>query len=327
MLKQSAVMMHNEGDDLASTESHIPWNLDRIDQHSKVLDNSYNPIGDGKTVNIYIIDTGVRASHQEFEGRVHYANFDAVDFLTGSTNQGRDCNGHGTHCAGIAAGKTYGVAKKANIYNLRALNCYGVGALSGIVMGIDSIIKQVKEKKFGQPVVISQSLGVSKSATLNEAIRHAVKAGITCVGAAGNQAAYSCDFSPASAKVGIAVGATDKEDVVATFTNIGACTDMMAPGVKIKSASNVCDTCTRTLSGTSMAAPHVSGYAAIVLDRNPDLTAYQAKKKIIKQATADHVQMSAISLAWAVKTPNKLLYVPTATKTSIAENQGIHSRP
>lgn len=325
-LRRAAVIVHEEKDNLASTESSIPWNLDRLDQHTNNLDRKYNPSGDGKDVDIYIIDTGVRASHQEFEGRVHYAGFDAVDFLTGSRNQGEDCNGHGTHCAGTAAGKTYGVAKKAHIYNLRALNCEGVGAVSGIVIGIDQIVQHVQERRSGRPAVISQSLGVKKSITLNQAIVNAVEAGIVCVGAAGNQASYSCDYSPASAKVGIAVGATNQDDQVTIFTNTGECTDIMAPGMAIKSSTNDCDTCTMTLSGTSMAAPHVAGYAAILLSSNPQLTAFQAKEKIMGHATKGHVQMTAIASARAKKTPNRLLYVANEENTT-AEIQGIHSRP
>lgn len=332
MLKRNTVMVHDREEDMASTESTIPWNLDRLDQHANILDNIYNPSGDGEDVDIYIIDTGVRASHEEFEGRVQYAGFDAVDFLTASTNHGVDCNGHGTHCAGVAAGKTYGVAKKANIYNMRALDCEGVGAVSGIVMGIDKIIKYVQTRKDGRPVVISQSLGVKTSHSLDQAIIHAVKAGITCVGASGNQASNSCNYSPASSRVGIAVGATNKEDQLAVFTNIGECTDLMAPGVAIKSATMECDTCTKTLSGTSMAAPHVAGNAAIILSQNPQLSAYEVKKKVMEQATIDQVEMTTIALSRAKSTPNRLLYVPSATERhkkdiSIADIQSIHSHP
>ena len=318
-LKRNAVLVHDSDDNLASTETSVPWNLDRLDQHTNVLDQKFNPSGDGKDVDLYIIDTGVRATHQEFDDRVHYAGFDAIDFLTGTDNNGEDCNGHGTHCAGTAAGKTYGVAKKANIYNFRALDCKGVGAVSGIVMGVDKIINHVKEKRDSRPAVISQSLGVKKSKSLNRAIEHASEAGIICVGAAGNQGSYSCDYSPASARAGIAVGATDQEDQVAIFTNTGECTDIMAPGIIIKSASMDCDSCTKTLSGTSMAAPHVAGYAAIVLGQNPQLSPYQVKDTIIRQATTGEVQMTTISSSRSKITPNKLLYVPSTTEVESSD--------
>lgn len=323
-LRRSEVLTQEE--DSVTSSSAIPWNLDRIDQHENTPDHQFQPDGDGSDVNIYIIDTGVRASHEEFGGRVHYAGFDAVDYLTGSHNEGEDCNGHGTHCAGTAAGKTYGVAKNANIYNLRALNCEGTGAVSGIVMGIDKIIEHHKEGSDGKPVVISQSLGVKKSESLNGAIKRAVEAGVTMVGAAGNQGSYSCNFSPPSAVVGIAVGATDQRDEVTMFTNTGECTDIMAPGQQIKSASNTCDTCTKTMSGTSMATPHAAGAAAIILSHNPQMSATEVKKKMISQCTKDRVMMSAIADNRAHNTPNRLLYVGRKSD-EYASIQGFQSRP
>ena len=333
-LRRSDIVTHAESDVIVADA--VPWNLDRLDQHSNHLDHSFSPDGDGKDVDIYIIDTGVRASHQELKDRVFYAGFDAVDHLTGTNNQGRDCNGHGTHCAGTAAGSTYGVAKKANIYNLRALNCEGTGAVSGIVMGIDKIVKQKTEGGSGRPIVISQSLGVKKSPSLNGAVKKATEAGITCVGAAGNQGSYSCDYSPASATMGIAVGATDQSDDVTIFTNTGECTTIMAPGSHITSASHRCDTCTKTMSGTSMAAPHAAGYAAIVLSQHPNMTADKVKKRMIKQSTKGKVLMSSIASSKAHTTPNRLLYVRSTTaakedqnqdEEAVASIQGFDSRP
>lgn len=299
----------------AESHSNIPWNLDRLDQHSRKLNGEYLPEGTGKNSAIYIVDTGVMATHEELRGRVHYMGFDAVDYLTGSHNHGEDCQGHGTHCAATAAGKKYGVAKEAQIYNFRALNCQGTGAVSGIVMGIDKIITHHKENRDGMPAVISQSLGVKKSESLNAAIQRATDAGIVMVGAAGNQADYSCKYSPASAKVGIAVGATDQNDEVTIFSNTGECTDIMAPGTQITSASIACNTCTKTMSGTSMAAPHAAGYAAIIFSLHPQLSAPKVKKLMMDRATKGTVQFSKEIAArtQASKTPNRLLYVPQAS--------------
>lgn len=324
-LRRSDILTHGESDVIVSDA--VPWNLDRLDQHSKELDHSFDPEGDGSDVDIYIIDTGVRATHQELAGRVHYSGYDAVDDLTGSHNHGDDCNGHGTHCAGTAAGSTYGVAKKANIYNLRALNCEGTGAVSGIVTGIDKIVQQKAEGGTGRPMVISQSLGVKKSVSLNGAIQEATNAGITCVGAAGNQGSYSCDYSPASATMGIAVGATDQNDDVTIFTNTGECTTIMAPGTQITSGSNRCDTCTKTMSGTSMAAPHAAGYAAIVLSQNPRMSPAEVMAKMIAQSTKGSVVMSSIASTRGHSTPNRLLYVQSvaAAKEEELGNQGVAS--
>ena len=331
-LRRSQVLVHEDG---VSTEedNRVPWNLDRLDQHVKKLDNQYNPAGDGKNVDIHVIDTGIMATHEEFEGRASDSGYDAVDDLTGSSKQGVDCNGHGTHCSATAAGKTYGVAKKATIISTRALNCEGTGAVSGIVVGMDKIIQSHKESKTGRPKVLSQSLGVKKSVSLNRAIQEAVKAGIQVAGAAGNQGSYSCDYSPPSAKVGISVGATDRNDEVTIFTNTGECTDIMAPGSMIKSASIECNTCTKTMSGTSMATPHVAGAAAILLGMKPQLNAVDLKKKMVGDSTKNMVMMSSIANVRAHNTPNRLLFVQSSKGTAegdtveIQEDDYKFSRP
>ena len=299
-------------DGAAKEQNAVPWNLDRLDSHDRQLDGSYEPEGTGAKASIYIIDTGVRYTHEEFEGRAHYSGFDAIDELTGSNKKGQDCHGHGTHCAGTAAGKTYGVAKKATIYSVRALGCSGSGAVSGIVQGMDFIASKVDKGEHTGPVVFSMSLGVRASESLNAAVQRAMDKGIVAVGAAGNQGGNSCDYSPASAKVGIAVGATDREDNTLSFSNAGECTDISAPGGQIKSAFADCDTCTKSLSGTSMAAPHVAGYMAVLLSLNPDMKAAQAKDHMVKQSTKDVVGLARISSSLASKTPNRFLYVPKA---------------
>ena len=154
---------------------------------------------------------------------------------------------------------------------------------------------------------------MKKSESLDAAIKRAVAAGIPKVGAAGNQADYSCKYSPPAAKVGIAVGATDPSDEVTIFTNTGPCTDIMAPGYHITSASNQCDTCTKTMSGTSMATPHAAGHAAILLGLNPQLTAVEVKQKMMEEATKGAIKLTAIASARAEATPDRLLYVPSVT--------------
>lgn len=300
-------------------EATEQWNLDRIDSRENKLNKQYNAEGEGENSDIYIIDTGVRYTHTEFEGRAKYAGFDAIDTLTGSNNKGADCQGHGTHCGATVAGKTYGVAKKAKIFSLRALGCEGSGAVSGIIQGMDFIAKQVKNGVHKGAVIFSMSLGVEASPSLNAAIMRVTERGIIAVSAAGNQAGDSCNYSPASARVGISVGATDKNDEMVAFSNAGECTDIYAPGVAIKSAISTCDTCTGVLSGTSMAAPHVAGYMAILMTLMPRLNAYQAKEHLVGQSTKGVVGLAAISSSLASRTPNRFLYVAQTTDEDVEE--------
>ena len=290
--------------------SEVPWNLDRIDQRSNNLDGHYEPEGDGSNASIYVADTGVRYSHEEFEGRAHYAGFDAIDKLTGSDLKGADCEGHGTHCAGIAAGKTYGVAKKASIFSLRVLDCTGTGAVSGVIEGMGYVNQLTVNEMITSPVVLSMSLGSGKSSSFNTAIQQATSSGIVVVSAAGNEGGNSCKYSPASARSGIAVSATDKNDVAQSFSNAGKCIDIYAPGESIESAYSTCDTCRATLSGTSMSAPHVSGYIAIILSLNPEITSTDAKQKMIEDSTKNTVKLSEEPKSLIHDTPNRLLYVP-----------------
>lgn len=311
-LRRSDFASHRETE-TESYSHHLTWNLDRIDQHANHPDGHFDPESDGANVDVYIIDTGIRYSHHEFGGRARFGGFDAIDNLTNSNLQGADCHGHGTHCAATAAGAYYGVAKQANIYSLRALDCTGSGAVSGIIDAMNYVIQTRSIASTGRPAVFSMSLGLERSVTLNMAIRAAVRAGITVVSAAGNQGGTSCDYSPASARVGISVGATDEQDRVVLFSNTGECTDIFAPGARILSATHACDTCSRTLSGTSMAGPHVAGYAAILLGLHPQLSPQQLKERIIQQSTKDIVSLAAIPSGRARGTPNRFLYVPQPT--------------
>ena len=312
VVRRTGFMVH---EDTESGDNSVLWNLDRLDQRDNALDQSYDPAGDGSNVDIYILDSGMRLTHQDLEGRAQYMGYDAVDDLVGGHKQGLDdCDGHGTHCAGVAAGKKFGVAKNASIYNARVLECDGSGLVSGIVKAIEFIIKQNQEHE--RRAVISLSLDVKNSVSLDKAMEAAADSGIVGVGAAGNQAAYSCDYSPGRSSKSIAVGATNKEDEVTSFTNTGKCTTIMAPGARITSAWYDCDTCTKTISGTSMATPHVAGYAAIVLSQDSELTAEQVMQKMINESTKDAVKIMSGSVE---ETPNRLLYV--TSKASVAAGE------
>lgn len=300
-------MIHKTDHDLLTDAAAVQWNLDRLDQHSKSLDGKFNPSRDGTGIDMYILDTGIRYDHTDFSGRVHYAGMDSIDELTGSKLKGKDCNGHGTHCAAIAGGKVHGVAKGADIYSLRVLGCSGKGAVSGIVMGIDFLIG--KSKNESNRKVMGLSLDLKKSRSLNVAVEMATKNNIPAVVAAGNQGKDSCLYSPSSAPSSISVGATNLQDVAMPFSNSGECMDLFAPGSEITSAGYNCASCAMVKSGTSMAAPHVLGASAILLQGDSSLTAAEVKQKLIEQSSKGIVDLSRLPHELAKKTPNRLLYI------------------
>ena len=322
VVTRAGVKVHEEEENegVASAQANKPgvtWNLDRLDQRDSALDQSYDPAGTGKNADVYILDSGMLMTHEEIKARAQYIGFDVVDEDTGTNQQGNDhCDGHGTHCAGVTAGKTYGVAKEATIYNVRVLECDGAGLVTGIVRAMDRVVEH--NKKTGRPGVISQSLNLEDSELMDSGVKRATEAGVTCVSASGNQMSDSCKYSPGRVTTGISVGGTNQDDTLGFYTNTGKCTDIMAPGSEITSAWNTCDTCTRTVSGTSMAAPHVTGYIAILLSKHPDLTPAEVKQMMIDESTKDVVAMGN-ALAG---TPNRMLYV--TSKAEEARQSHLH---
>ncbi|XP_071498641.1 extracellular serine proteinase-like [Diadema antillarum] len=274
-LRSSGLVEYIEEDGIVRASAVASWGLDRVDQVSLPLDDVFNPMGDGSGVDVYVIDTGINAVHQDFGGR-GFIGYDARD------GDGDDCNGHGTHCAGTVGGTTYGVAAGTRIFGVRVLGCLGSGSTADVVEGCEWVADN-----FVGPSVASLSLGGGASQTMDDAIAYMVDAGVSVVVAAGNDNSDACEYSPARAEPAISVGATDREDVRAVFSNYGTCVDIFAPGVSITSAWIRSDTATNTISGTSMACPHVAGAAAVLLASEPELTPQEVREKLQLKANGN----------------------------------------
>lgn len=243
-----------------------PWGLDKLDG---VRDNTYNYISDGAGIRIYIVDTGVDATHREFGSRV----VDGYDAF-GENLEQTDCDGHGTHVAGIAAGGYYGVAKAATIVPVRVMDCNGVGNTTTLTAGVNWILANHSSGFVG---VVNMSIGGSKDQAVNDAVSKLISAGMIVVAAAGNSNSDACNFSPASAPGVIAVGATDQSDVKTSFSNWGECVDISAPGDKINSANAADHNVSLRMSGTSQASPFVAGAIATYLSSGSLTASYQAQ--------------------------------------------------
>ena len=247
-----------------TTQSGSPWGLDRIDQRALPLSTTFTYTATGAGVTAYIIDTGIRFSHQQFGGRAT----SGVDKIDGGTAD--DCNGHGTHVAGTVGGSTYGVAKSVSLVAVRVLDCNGSGATSGVIAGVDWV---TGNHAAGQPAVANMSLGGGASSALDTAVRNSIADGVSYAVAAGNGnilgfAQNACNYSPARVTDAMTIGATGQNDAKASWSNYGNCVDWFAPGVSILSSWSSSDTATNTISGTSMATPHTTGVAALYLQGN-----------------------------------------------------------
>ncbi|MBA3757179.1 MAG: S8 family peptidase [Nitrosomonas sp.] len=274
------------------TQSPTPsWGLDRIDQSLLPLNNAYNYSNDGTGVNAYVIDTGIYTSHTDFNGRASIG----ADFVNdGNTN---DCHGHGTHVAGTIGGTTYGVAKNAKLIAVRVLNCSGSGTVSDVIAGVDWVTAQ---SIF--PAVANMSLGGSRSTALDTAVSNSISSGITYAIAAGNSSRDACNFSPARVPAAITVGATSQADERPVWSNYGKCLDLFAPGISIQSAWIGSDTATNTISGTSMATPHVTGIVALLLQGSPSSTPSEVSAELINKSTKNIVK------SLGKNSPNRMIF-------------------
>jgi subtilisin family serine protease len=266
------------------SQSNATWGLDRSDQRDTNYDGTYNYNATGAGVTAYILDTGIRTSHNDFGGRAS-VGFDAI----GDGQNGQDCDGHGTHVAGTVGGSTWGIAKDVSLVAVRVLDCQGSGTISGVVAGVDWVTANAVK-----PAVANMSLGGGASSTLDDAVRNSIASGVQYALAAGNgdwlgREQDACDGSPSRVTEAMTVSATDNSDTKASWANYGSCVDWFSPGVSITSAWIGSDSDTNTISGTSMAAPHTAGIAALYLEGNPGADAQTVRDAIYTETTKNVV--------------------------------------
>jgi subtilisin family serine protease len=276
--------------DLSVTQTGATWGLDRIDQTSNTLNGTYIYNTTATNVTAYVIDTGIRPTHSQFGSRAA-----SVYNAVGGSND--DCNGHGTHVAGTIGGTTHGVAKGVRLRGVKVLNCAGSGSTTGIIAGIDWVRLNATK-----PAVANLSLGGGYSASLNTAVNNLANSGVFVAVASGNSNANACNYSPASAANVTSVNASTNTGAKASFSNFGSCTHLYAPGQNITSAWYTSNTATSTISGTSMASPHVAGVGALYLAGNPSASNATVRSWIINNATANVISGNPSG------TPNRLLF-------------------
>ena len=294
-LSQDARVKYVEEDGIVSaytTQTGATWGLDRIDQRDRPLNGTYTYTPTGAGIHVYVIDTGIRTAHTQFGGRASIS-YDSI----GDGQNGNDCNGHGTHVAGTVGGSTYGVAKGVTLHAVRVLDCAGNGTDSTVIAGVDWVTAN-----HVNPAVANMSLGGGASSTIDTAVQNSINSGVTYAIAAGNDGLNACNYSPARVAAAITVGNSNSSDARSSTSNYGSCLDIFAPGSSITSAWYTSNTATNTISGTSMASPHVAGVAALYLQGNPTASPATVASAITSTATSG--RLTGIGTG----SPNLLLY-------------------
>jgi subtilisin family serine protease len=278
---------------IEATQSNATWGLDRIDQRNRPLNGTYVYNTTASNVTAYIIDTGIRPTHSQFGTR-------AASVYNSAGGSNDDCNGHGTHVAGTVGGSTHGVAKGVRLRGVKVLNCSGSGSFSGIIAGVDWVRNNAT-----RPAVANMSLGGGYSGSLNTAVNNLANSGVYVAVASGNSGANACNYSPASAANVTSVNASNSSDQRASWSNYGSCTHLYAPGVSITSTWHTSNTATNTISGTSMASPHVAGVGALYLAGSTGASNTTVRSWIINNATTSVISGNPSG------TPNRLLFKST----------------
>lgn len=276
------------------------WGIDRVDQRTLPLNNLYAFTYIGAGVRAYVLDTGINATHNEFRqwtGGLPYRIGNGFSSIADGRGTA-DCHGHGTHVAGTLGGATMGAARGVTIHPVRVLDCLGNGTFAGVIAGMDWVTANRV-----RPAVANMSLGGGASQAIDDAVARMTAAGVTVVVAAGNAASNACNFSPARAPSAITVASTDINDARSSFSNYGTCVDIFAPGRNIVSAWYTSNTATATLSGTSMASPHVAAAVAIYLGTEPSASPARATSDVLSNATPNVVTNPGAG------SPNRMVYV------------------
>jgi subtilisin family serine protease len=306
--------VHANGDEdpICLIQRNATWGLNRVSERKIDLDGTYSYDHDGENVDVYIVDTGIMTTHEEFMNAGGNTSR-AVWGMNFADNTDRDCNGHGTHVAGTIGSKSYGLAKDVNLIAVKVLDCDGSGTNSGVIKGMEWVVQ--RRAATGRPSVVNMSLGGSFSSMINQAVAALHNAGVVVVVAAGNEDDDACSGSPSSSKDAITVGATaiesawdgSQSDHRSYFSNYGSCVDIFAPGSGITSTWIGSNTAKKTISGTSMASPHVAGAVALYLSYNPTANPEQVREFLTKEATPNTIEMACKSTS-CEKSPNKLLF-------------------